>query len=650
MPAQIKKDRGDITLVAVLAGMAVLTAGIFAGNKLIEVGTKFFPRASDLQTQTYQQPSPTAKPTPVACSDSDGGKTSSQQGSTTGMVPDGSVVTIKDICLPQDCLPTDTACTPQTVLVEHFCRTRDNGQKIVDSQSINCPYGCSEGRCAAQITPAPAGCIPRPLCADGERSADGSITYCNPNPGELWCEVSPTPTPDNIFGTAVVAHEDAFTDGAYPDRNFGHDSFLIVDQNPLRESFLKFKVEGIYGTILYAHLFLKTTYDGSNNAPAIYKTSNNWRENYINHRNKPAKIGNPLDNLNKVPPYRNVWYDVTQAISGNGEYSFVLSADSSNNTGFYSRESVHPFLIIEYQSSGPTPTPTETPTPTASPTITPTPSEIPCAEPTAPLCENGTLQASSEPQTLGVCPPKYICVTPTPSCIPMPEECYVNQGAGTPTIACSAPPGGWCPVTPTPTGINLPDLIVDGLYFDAESWQPCYNSLPTLKLRIWMRNAGTANAGPFIVEVGGEQKTIPGLAAGQYTNIWGFSPSSTASYPEYTVKADVTELIAESDENNNILKTFVPIPTPPPICPSVSPTATITPTKVPITAVVCSKKKYGDANCDGKISGVDYSVWLNSQCYPNQGKTCLDLRANFNQDKYVDGLDFVIWLNNRGKN
>src|SRR3990167_6993439 len=61
------------------------------------------------------------------------------------------------------------------------------------------------------------------------------------------------------------------------------------------------------------------------------------------------------------------------------------------------------------------------------------------------------------------------------------------------------------------------------------------------------------------------------------------------------------------------------------------------------------QKKIGDANCGGKISGLDYSVWLNSQCYPNQGKICLDLRADFNQDKYIDGLDFVKWLDNRGK-
>ena len=58
-----------------------------------------------------------------------------------------------------------------------------------------------------------------------------------------------------------------------------------------------------------------------------------------------------------------------------------------------------------------------TPTPTLPPSTTP----IPCALPTAPYCDGGTLQASDELQSPGVCPPKYICVfsdTPTPTLIP----------------------------------------------------------------------------------------------------------------------------------------------------------------------------------------------------------------------------------------
>jgi len=64
------------------------------------------------------------------------------------------------------------------------------------------------------------------------------------------------------------------------------------------------------------------------------------------------------------------------------------------------------------------PKPTITRTPTPSP-AEPTPT--PCAVPTAPICEGGTLSASNDSQTPGVCPPKYVCIldnTPTPPVTP----------------------------------------------------------------------------------------------------------------------------------------------------------------------------------------------------------------------------------------
>jgi len=63
----------------------------------------------------------------------------------------------------------------------------------------------------------------------------------------------------------------------------------------------------------------------------------------------------------------------------------------------------------------------------------------------------------------------------------------------------------------------------------------------------------------------------------------------------------------------------------------------------------CSLKKSGDANCDGSIDGLDYSVWLNTQCHPGVNQKCGDLRGDFNGDGKVDDEDYRIWFNNRGK-
>jgi hypothetical protein len=54
----------------------------------------------------------------------------------------------------------------------------------------------------------------------------------------------------------------------------------------------------------------------------------------------------------------------------------------------------------------------------------------------------------------------------------------------------------------------------------------------------------------------------------------------------------------------------------------------------------------GDANCDGKVDGIDFAIWLSSYGQStSQGSSVGD----FNNDGKVDGIDFVIWLSNYGK-
>ena len=61
---------------------------------------------------------------------------------------------------------------------------------------------------------------------------------------------------------------------------------------------------------------------------------------------------------------------------------------------------------------------------------------------------------------------------------------------------------------------------------------------------------------------------------------------------------------------------------------------------------VCPRHKEGDANCDGTIDGVDYSIWLNTQCYQETaaGETCKDYRADFNDDGKVYDDDYKVWF------
>jgi hypothetical protein len=65
------------------------------------------------------------------------------------------------------------------------------------------------------------------------------------------------------------------------------------------------------------------------------------------------------------------------------------------------------------------------------------------------------------------------------------------------------------------------------------------------------------------------------------------------------------------------------------------------------TIAACTKKSLGDANCDSHVDGMDFSIWLNSQCHLGENQTCGDLRADFNSDANVDNVDYDIWYLNR---
>ncbi len=54
----------------------------------------------------------------------------------------------------------------------------------------------------------------------------------------------------------------------------------------------------------------------------------------------------------------------------------------------------------------------------------------------------------------------------------------------------------------------------------------------------------------------------------------------------------------------------------------------------------------GDANCDTKVDGIDYVVWL--QFYGKAPQVCPS-DPDFNNDNKVDGIDYVSWLTNYGK-
>ena len=78
--------------------------------------------------------------------------------------------------------------------------------------------------------------------------------------------------------------------------------------------------------------------DATNNGPAVYQAGNSWTETGITWNNRPARIAAPSDNKVAIPIGTWVEYDVTAAVAGNGEVSFVLVGDSTDGANFASKE------------------------------------------------------------------------------------------------------------------------------------------------------------------------------------------------------------------------------------------------------------------------------------------------------------------------
>ena len=131
---------------------------------------------------------------------------------------------------------------------------------------------------------------------------------------------------------------------ANPTTNYGSLSRLDVD-NPGEQSYLRFAVNGVSGTVQRATLrfFVR---NGSSNGPSLYRTSATWTEAAITWNNRPPPTSGAIANLGTATS--GLWseYDLTGQITGNGTYDFVLLPDSTDGVQFDSREGASPPQLV----------------------------------------------------------------------------------------------------------------------------------------------------------------------------------------------------------------------------------------------------------------------------------------------------------------
>ncbi len=108
--------------------------------------------------------------------------------------------------------------------------------------------------------------------------------------------------------------------------------------NPQVESFIRFTVTGISGSLQTVRLRVYDTTNATNNGPAVYATGTSWAETGITWTTRPGRLSGALDNKGSISTNTWVEYDVTSQVHGNGAFSFVLAADSADGATFSSRQ------------------------------------------------------------------------------------------------------------------------------------------------------------------------------------------------------------------------------------------------------------------------------------------------------------------------
>ena len=92
----------------------------------------------------------------------------------------------------------------------------------------------------------------------------------------------------------------------------------------------------------------------------------------------------------------------------------------------------------------------------------------------------------------------------------------------------------------------------------------CVNAYSPYGIRVQIKNIGSANTGPFFVDLNGIlQEVNYGLLVGQSIELHF---AGTISSGQYEATADVTNQVVESREENNTFSFHAPTPTPPPLC------------------------------------------------------------------------------------
>ena len=152
-----------------------------------------------------------------------------------------------------------------------------------------------------------------------------------------------TPPAGGTFIFNPVA--DAQVQGARPNNNFGSSLFLATDASPVTNSYLRFDVQGLSGSVVEATLYLFATGNSAVGFDVLGVADNSWGEMSITFNNAPP-AGSLIDSSGPVTGGSWVTVDVTDYVSSEGIYSLMLASTENTRRTYRSRESANPPQLV----------------------------------------------------------------------------------------------------------------------------------------------------------------------------------------------------------------------------------------------------------------------------------------------------------------
>ena len=144
---------------------------------------------------------------------------------------------------------------------------------------------------------------------------------------------------------------DARVEETHPATNYGTSTRLGSDGDAGSriETYLRFDVTGVLGTVRSATLRLYVVADGTGDGPAVFPTGTGWDETGVTWATRPEATGSAVADMGAVTAGAWVELDVTAVVTGNEGVGLQLRQLGLDGLSLYSRQgSYRPQLVVTW--------------------------------------------------------------------------------------------------------------------------------------------------------------------------------------------------------------------------------------------------------------------------------------------------------------